>query len=92
MANFQKEIILTVWNKGIIVSGINPSIRRKDACGAWIDLREYGNRNSNTGWEIDHIIPSSRGGSDMLSNLRPLHWQNNTEKSDGKLTCPVKAK
>ncbi|MBL8564323.1 MAG: HNH endonuclease [Hyphomicrobiaceae bacterium] len=62
---------------------------RHDACGAWIHRHSYGNRDSPYGWEIDHISPESNGGSDALSNLRPLHWRNNVAKSDGRLACAV---
>jgi hypothetical protein len=92
MANFSREIILAVWNKGRIVPGFNPSIMRKDVCGAWIEWNQYGVRNHNRGWEIDHIKALANGGNDLFSNLRPLHWHNNARKSDGNLTCPVTAK
>lgn len=94
MANFSNEIILAVWNKGQIVPGVNPSIRRKDFCGAWISWGQYGSRDSehNEGWEIDHITPESKGGSGFIANLRPLHWKNNLRKSDGSLVCAVSAK
>ena len=42
---------------------------------------QYG-QESQYGWEIDHIMPKSRGRSDNLSNLQPLHWQNNRRKGD----------
>ena len=73
------------------VVGVDPRFRRMDQCGAWIDRNRHGDRSdqNNTGWEVDHISP---GGSDDLSNLRPLQWYNNVTKSDGRLTCPVKAK
>jgi len=60
-----------------------------DECGAWIGSEEYGNRQSQYGWEIDHINPD---GDDQLSNLQPLQWQNNIDKSDGRLKCHVTAK
>ena len=43
---------------------------------------EHGNPDSCFGWEIDHIIPRSQGGSDDLSNLQPLYWINNREKCE----------
>jgi len=87
--SFTKETIDAVWRKGRIVPGNDPNVTRKDACGAWIRRIEYGNRQSQYGWEIDHIDPN---GSDALSNLQPLQWENNVDKSDGHLKCNVTAK
>lgn len=88
---FTDQQIEQVWQKGTIVTGNDPNIYRKDQCGAWIARGQYGNRESQYGWEIDHISPQSNGGNDQLSNLRPLQWQNNVDKSNGRLSCPVKA-
>ena len=79
---------LAVWNKGKIVPNNDASEWRKDACNAWIGWSHYGNRDSQYGWEIDHIDPD---GGDNLSNLRPLQWENNVAKSDGRLACAVTA-
>ena len=65
-----------VWNKGGVVPGFDPSIWRRDDFGNMIRFTDYG-RHSDFGWEIDHIVPKSRGGSDLLSNLRPLFWRAN---------------
>jgi 5-methylcytosine-specific restriction endonuclease McrA len=83
--------IIAVWQKAVIVPGYPAHVIRKDRCGAWIKLADYGNRNSQHGWEIDHILSINQGGSDTLNNLQPLHWQNNASKGDGWLTCPVTA-
>lgn len=88
MANWTNEQIQDVWEKGTIVKNYDKDKDRQDQCGAWIKRDEYGNRNSSYGWEIDHISP---GGADILSNLRPLQWQNNVDKSDGRLKCNITA-
>lgn len=86
---FTEEIIDKVWEKAQKFNLITPEDYRKDQCSAWIKKSEYGNRNSEFGWEIDHITPQSKGGGDELSNLRPLHWKNNMSKSDGRLVCVI---
>ncbi|MDM8566448.1 HNH endonuclease [Candidatus Halobeggiatoa sp. HSG11] len=75
----EKEII---WNKAEIIQGENPDIFRQDVCGARIEKDKYGCRQSLYGWEIDHIQPKAEGGSDDLSNLQPLYWKLNANKSD----------
>ncbi|MGQ0742479.1 MAG: HNH endonuclease [Alphaproteobacteria bacterium] len=75
-----KELILAVWLKGIRVEGYDP-VFRKDVYGGWMKFDQYG-QETEYGWEIDHIVPSSLGGSDDLSNLQPLWWLHNRKKSD----------
>ena len=88
MANWNNDTVQKVWKKGKIVPNNDAAEWRKDECGMSIARNEYGNRNSQYGWEIDHISP---GGPDTPSNLRPLQWQNNVDKSDGRLKCNITA-
>lgn len=80
--SFAEYTKLIVWNKGRIIPNFSPVIWRWDACGNVMKWVEYGNRNSAYGWEIDHVLPVAKQGSDDFSNLQPLNWENNARKSD----------
>jgi hypothetical protein len=84
---FSNQDIQSVWEKSAIVPPNDGNVWRKDQCGAWIKKIFYGSRNSEYGWEIDHIDTDTNNNS--LSNLRPLQWEDNVDKSDGRLSCPV---
>ena len=58
----------------------------KDECDNFIVKAQYG-KQTDTGWEIDHIKPVSKGGTDHLSNLRPLQWEANRKKGDKEKCC-----
>ena len=80
---FDEATVQRVWEKATIVPGSDSTMRRKDACGAWIYRPLYNFTLENSaGWEIDHIVPVSRGGTDDLENLQPLCWTTNREKAD----------
>lgn len=81
MANFSEEKIQKVWEKGQIVENFDSSKYRKDCCGAWMQRDKYGTEELY-GWEIDHVYPVSKGGTDDLINLRPMQWENNRSKAD----------
>ena len=91
LVSLYRAHIQRIWEKATVVPGYDPNLWRKDQCGAWICRDDYGERSSDYGWELDHIILRSHGGSDRLFNLRPLHWQNNASRQDSPLICPVRS-
>lgn len=79
---YSDELIQAVWEKGLVQQGFDPNVARKDACGAWMLRNQYGNTDSDFGWEIDHVYPRILGGATVIENLRPMQWQNNLSKGD----------
>ena len=77
-----------VWKLGTKVDDFNEKRWRKDACGAWMDYKKYGDTDSKYGWQVDHIFPSSvledygveESYRDNIINLRPMQWKNNEVK------------
>jgi hypothetical protein len=78
---YNHATLSAIWAKAQIVNTQDPNQYRKDSYGSWIAWSQYGS-TSQYGWEVDHIVPVSLYGSDQLSNLQPLHWQNNRRKGD----------
>ena len=79
--NFTVEEIEAVWKKAYPQESNNPDVFRNDYAGAWIKKEDYG-KETNFGWEIDHLRPLVKDGDYSLDNLYPLHWQNNRKKGD----------
>ena len=79
---FARNTVGVVWEKGRVIDGHDPSTWRQDICGDVMKFEDYGNTDSKHGWEIDHIKPVAKEGTDNLSNLQPLQWDNNRRKGD----------
>lgn len=76
------DLVGKIWGKGRVIQRYDQNVWRYDICGKPIRFSDHGNTDSEYGWEIDHIYPSSLGGSDDIDNLQPLQWENNREKGD----------
>ena len=79
-AGFSQDIIDAVWEKSYDFSPKGQSA--SDAYGNRIKYAKHGRTDSPFGWEIDHIKPVAKGGTDDLHNSQPFQWQANRFKSD----------
>ena len=66
-----------VWAKATKIEGKNPMMWR--LCGITGKVLKYTDHGKPTkyGWDIDHLIPRSIGGSDHLSNLKAVNYKVN---------------
>lgn len=80
--NWEEETKKAVWNKAKIIPGYDENVWRRDSCGLVIMYREFGNRETDLGWEVDHITPVIHGGTDELENLQALNWNANEDKGN----------
>jgi 5-methylcytosine-specific restriction endonuclease McrA len=76
-----KATIDKVWNSAKIIKGKDPAEYRQDPYGNVMYKNSYG-KNTDMGWEVDHIKPKSKGGSDAIRNLQALNSKINKSKSN----------
>ncbi len=79
MAKWSLEIVQQVWEKATRVHGYDEFKYRKDQFGAWMESNKLGDHKAQFGWDIVQI---DSAGSDDLSNLIGIYWQN-TQEIDG---------
>ena len=72
---------MRLWNKSF-----GKETKVKDFAGRIIAKGAYNDRNSDCGWNVDHILPQSRGGTTADHNLICCHIHTNDEKAD-KFPC-----
>ncbi|MCI8610185.1 MAG: hypothetical protein HFE73_11115 [Firmicutes bacterium] len=72
-----RETAMRLWNKNF-----GRETKVKDFTGRTIAKGAYNDRNSEFGWNVDHILPQSRGGVTADHNLVCCHILTNDEKAD----------
>lgn len=77
----KKEQIKKAWDKAKKIRGKDPDKYRKDPYGNVMYKPSYG-KSSGMGWELDHIKPKSKGGSNSSQNLQALNTSVNRSKGD----------
>lgn len=80
--NWNDDDLKRIWNyrHGANSTGYCP----KQNCSyrnSLMNKSNYGD-HSNTSWVVDHIVPISKGGTNSLNNLQPMHNYCNLKKSD----------
>ena len=78
---FTQERIDQVWDRAAGVRGKPRNSYRRDVAGNVIYKPMYG-KDTPMGWEIDHKMPVSKGGSDNLRNLQALQTATNQAKGN----------
>lgn len=68
-----------IWGKGTKVRGKSAHLYRRDEEGRVLYKHSYG-KASSMGWEVHHKKPRSKGGTDSIRNLIPLHWRSHRGK------------
>ena len=79
--DLNRETAMRLWNKSF-----GKETKVIDFAGRTIAKGAYNDRNSDCGWNVDHILPQSRGGTTADHNLICCHILTNDEKAD-KFPC-----
>lgn len=79
--DLNRETAMRLWNKSF-----GKDTKAVDFAGRTIAKGAYNDRNSEFGWNVDHILPQSKGGATADYNLVCCHISTNDEKAD-KFPC-----
>lgn len=74
----QKRI---AWSKSRKIRGKNPNLYRRDRFGNEIYKPAYGTKGEK-GWEVDHWLPKSKGGTNSSRNLSAMQTRANRKKGN----------
>ena len=75
--DLNRETAMRLWNKSF-----GKETKVIDFAGRTIVKGAYNDRGSDFGWNVDHILPQSKGGKTADHNLVCCHILTNDEKAD----------
>ena len=75
--DLNRETAMRLWSKSF-----GKDTKVVDFAGRTIAKGAYNDRNSEFGWNVDHILPQSKGGVTADYNLVCCHIKTNDEKAD----------
>ena len=75
--DLNRETAMRLWNKSF-----GKATKVIDFAGRTIVKGAYNDRGSDFGWNVDHILPQSKGGKTADHNLVCCHILTNDEKAD----------
>ncbi len=81
-SNKAKEIWKEKYGEEKIVEDFHGNIMYYDAYGKDNYYIQLNGKKVNCGWNIDHILAKSRGGSSDRGNLTPTNIRTNRAKAD----------
>lgn len=79
--DLNRESAMRLWNKSF-----GKDTKAADFAGRTMAKGAYNDRNSEFGWNVDHILPQSKNGATADHNLICCHIKTNDEKAD-KFPC-----
>ncbi|MFV1996100.1 MAG: hypothetical protein ACC661_11750 [Verrucomicrobiales bacterium] len=86
---YDKAVVDRIWNFAQRIPGNDIELWRKDEFGAWLYKLDYGNRESQFGWEICDFGMGRRSAG--IAALRPLQWQNYLDQFAGRRESRIAA-
>ena len=70
------------WNADELEHIFRKTNGRWHLCHGPLAWQNYGRRDVEDGWEVDHVKAAARGGSHLIRNMKAAHWRHNASRQD----------